>query len=514
MFKRFMRPVIGVDMTHDAESAPVASLSSARGPPKRKSDAVAAPRPKKSAAPKAPLFTMDTVGDELSPNQVLPLEHILAGRNIFLTGRAGSGKSRVVHVLLKRLTEAGTPFAVTATTGIAAEPFHEYGAMTINSFACVKPRSTLEACIKSASYANSKKRIKAPEVLVIDEVSMMSAELLETVLGVLDAIRRTKKIIFVFTGDLLQLAAVEGSPLLNSPAWKSLNLMTCVLTDNWRQKDQVDFQTVLDSARFGSLSDRDIRLLEGRVGVRLNSNGVKPTFLTASRWKANDINLAELKLLDTPEVVFTSECFYGRKDAATGVVVKAGDSLDVTSTPQQTAFLSAQQMHHKADFLRMVGDAHRLTGMEPVLVLKIGAQVIITCNISPPNVVNGSRGVVKAIDGNSVTVTLLSGHDVVVNPFDVTHPLPYERGAMLVYRQMPLKLAWALTIHKAQGMSLDFAEIDIGSDVFADGQAYVALSRLRSLEGLSLKRFHPRAVRANAETVAWYRSLCPLSPIV
>ena len=496
MFNHFKRPLIG------------ASFAGAGTPPPPLPTAAVAATRKRARTSKVakPLFDITKVADQLSATQTPVLQHILAGKNVFLTGRAGSGKSKVIHVLLKLLAEAGTPFAVTASTGIAAEPFQEYGASTINSFACVRPRASVDDCIKSASFPAAKKRIRAPDILIIDEVSMMSAELMTIVLEVLKAARKTKPLIFVLIGDLLQLAPVEGSPLLHSEAWKSLNLVPCVLTDNWRQQHEVDFQNVLDAARFGSLSDRDIRILQGRVGIRLNSNGVKPTFLTASRWKAADINAQELKTLETEEHCFVGEFFYGKRDPYSNVVTKPEDSVPV-GTDGQRAFLAAPHLRHKSDFLKSVGDVLKVTNMEPTIVLKVGAQVLVTCNISPPNLVNGSRGVVTAIEGDAVTVCLLSKQEVVIRPFDSCHPLNYERGATLVYRQMPLKLAWALTIHKAQGMSLDFGELDIGGDVFADGQAYVALSRLRTLGGLSLRNFHPRAVRANPEIVTWYRSL-------
>ena len=101
----------------------------------------------------------------------------------------------------------------------------------------------------------------------------------------------------------------------------------------------------------------------------------------------------------------------------------------------------------------------------------------------------------------------MSGADIAVVPFLSQQPLPFEKGLVLVYAQLPLMLAWGITIHKAQGMSLDFADVDIGGDIFADGQAYVALSRARSLEGLSLTAFRRQSVRAKPEVVAFYRAL-------
>ena len=127
--------------------------------------------------------------------------------------------------------------------------------------------------------------------------------------------------------------------------------------------------------------------------------------------------------------------------------------------------------------------------------------------MSPPKIVNGTRGVVTAFDPLGYPVVkLVDGTEVTARPWQRARPI-HQSKAMpcMVYEQIPLQLAWALTIHKSQGMSLDLAKIDIGTGVFSEGQAYVALSRMRSLEGMSLIRFHPGSVRANAAIVDWYR---------
>jgi len=450
----------------------------------------------------APLFDMaNSLAEELSATQRPALELILEGKNIFLTGAAGSGKSKVVHVLAQLLTAAGTPFAITASTGIAAEPFQQYGSTTIDAFASMTPDCTLENALKYATSKKGKARIGAPRVLIIDEVSMISSERAEMLVSILKAVRKTLPII-VLTGDFCQLDPVKGLSLLNSAVWSSLRIVPFLLVDNWRQRGDEDFKSILDAARFGSLSDKDIRILQGRVGMRLQNHGVKPTYLTARRHEADRENEEELAKLGTEEHMFLGEVYQATQTQSKGLVRNVEAARVATEPCPMFA------TGHVDDFIKAAKGMLAQSNTEPRLVLKEGAQVIFTCNVSPPTLVNGSRGVVSSIAGGVVTVRLLTGAEVVVAPFLSQRPLPLVApGAVMVYAQLPLKLAWGITIHKAQGMSLDFAKVDIGAGIFADGQAYVALSRVRTLEGLTLKAFVPQSVRAKAEVVAFYRAL-------
>jgi hypothetical protein len=158
-----------------------------------------------------------------------------------------------------------------------------------------------------------------------------------------------------------------------------------------------------------------------------------------------------------------------------------------------------------SEFLRAAGRVLKDTILEPVLQLKVGAQVMFTANIraEKPAVMNGTRGVVTDVSNpERIGVRLASGEVVTATPLA-------SRRAVgdfdILLEQLPLKLAWAITIHKAQGVTLDVGELDIGRGVFAEAQTYVALSRLRSLSGMTLTRFDPDAVKANPKIVAWYK---------
>lgn len=466
-----------------------------------------------ASAPSALLDFGAPMVDTLSVQQRAALDAVQSGRNVFLTGRGGCGKSRTLEALIAAMTAAGTAFAVTASTGIAAVPL---GGQTLHSFVCLQPNGSVASAIKSAKYARA--RICAPSVLIIDEVSMLSAETFSAALDVLAAIRGKKGLpVFVLAGDFLQLGCVDGTLLLDSPVWKRLNCVDVVLTDNWRQKDDVKFLDMLDRARFGSLSPEDIRMLTERVGVKLSVNGVLPTFLTSFRRSADEVNRARLDSLPGPAVSMQSQMYVGVRSADSGswarhkdcVPLRRGVPNDLTAsyfdalTGVQLS-LPPSMGSDMIDFLRVCAKVAKDSNMDTSLSLKVGAQVMFTNSVEGLGVVNGSRGVVTAMAADAVDVRLVSGEVVHVVPFMAR--TSFKSDTVVVFQQLPLKLAWALTIHKSQGMSLDCCIIDIGPGVFAKGQAYVALSRMRSLAGMSLERFDPGAIMADLAIVAWYRA--------
>jgi hypothetical protein len=149
----------------------------------------------------------------------------------------------------------------------------------------------------------------------------------------------------------------------------------------------------------------------------------------------------------------------------------------------------------------MIENAIKSNAYPEKLEIKIGDQVICTKNISS-NIVNGSQGIVKrfSIDGYPV-VDFVSGREEIIKPHDV----PYETIRGLTFTQVPLIYAWALTIHKCQGMSLDICQMDLGSNIFADGQAYVALSRVKTLSGLYITKFAPDSIKASERVKKFYK---------
>jgi ATP-dependent DNA helicase PIF1 len=475
--------------------------------------AAAAAAPKKRArvpeAPSGPLLNVDSpLVTGLSPVQRTALLPVANGRNTFITGRAGSGKSHIQSALCAAMTEAGTKYAVTASTGIAAQAI---GGVTLSSFSRVKPGDTLAMSIKSAKYV--KEKLREIDVLIIDEISMVSAEQMEQVMGVLKATRlkSQKPVVILAFGDFLQLKPVSGTNLLGSAQWVSMDFATVVLTDSWRQQGDAAFLAMLDEVRTlqGELSPASTALLRSRMGAVLNTNGILPTYLTPYVKTANDINLKHLSALPGAEVLLPGSINMGVRNAATGmwstakgaVPVAAADLPPVLKGMRVAATPVADQ---RRDFMWQAENMVATSNMESMLRLKINAQVMFTANLPALGVVNGTRGVVISAAADRVVVKLLSGEEVVVEQLPVRRP--FNDPFAVVFLQYPLKLAWAITIHKSQGMSLDYASISIGR-MFERGQAYVALSRVRSLAGMTITEFDPSTIQADADIVTYYKTV-------
>jgi len=467
----------------------------------------------------APLLVLtpeDTAG--LSPDQLRAVEAVQAGRNVFLTGRGGCGKTMVLKTILRGLQAADTPVAVTATTGIAAEPLH---GTTVHKFACLAPGSSLEDCVKTA-LKYGKERIREPVVLIIDEISMMSKEEMGRLLHVLHAVRGKALGLpkLILSGDFLQLAPVSGAMLLGTDVWASLGMVDVVLRDNWRQKGQTDLLAVLDEVRMGEVSAKGDALLRSRLGVTLSSGDIEPTKLMPRVADAQRLNLQMLEKLPGEATAYRAEVFLGTKPPGTGCAwepvrgcVEVSTAL-AAPTLRNLAGLRVRFADvgagSRASFLHDADKSAKDANAEPLLHLKVGAQVLFTDNVSQPLLMNGTAGVVTKLGRESVYVRLLNGQEVLVLPFQTWKPFGMEdytkAPRATVYSQLPLRLSWAITIHRSQGMSLDFADVDLGRDVFAPGQGYVALSRVRTLDGLRLSRFEPSGIRADPEVVEWYRS--------
>jgi ATP-dependent DNA helicase PIF1 len=449
---------------------------------------------------------MAETASELTPEQANVLALLRDGHNVFLTGGGGVGKSFVIHAAVNDARCRQKVVAITAPTGVAAELI---GGGTLHSLlglglAKDDVEKTVASALKSGKIKN---RWMALNLLVIDEVSMLSPDLFTKVDAVARAVRRQPHrpfggIQLLLCGDFFQLPPVLNPPPLpheptfcfQTDVWVQCGLRAVQLTQTFRQLGDSRYAEMLNRLRFGDYNADDIDLLCGRVDAALvDFVDIVPTRLYARRINVDQINHDSLAALGEVETEVYNAAVHWELDVPKGVRIQDNKRAQMTHALQQVA----------------AGEKHVVS---KELTLKVGAQVMLVCNLDVENgLVNGSRGVVinfvQPDDGRKKmpVVKFMNGTEMMVNRF--VWETAVEGAGTVFYRQVPLTLAWALTIHKAQGVSLDCAEIQLDDSVFAQGQAYVALSRVRTLNGLRLVSFKRTALKVHPLVKQFYSAL-------
>ncbi|XP_053841099.1 ATP-dependent DNA helicase PIF1 [Vidua macroura] len=408
----------------------------------------------------------------LSAEQEAVLRAVRSGKSIFFTGSAGTGKS----FLLKRIVGSLPPNVTypTASTGVAA---CHIGGTTLHAFAGIgSGKAPLEQCIQLAERPGVRQHWLACQHLIIDEISMVDGKFFDKLEAVARAVRKRDEpfggIQLIICGDFLQLPPVskaneETKFCFQARCWRKCVHINMELTEVRRQTDKT-FVSILSAIRLGRCTEEVTRQLMQTAAHKSERDGILATRLCTHK---DDVDITnERRLQQLPGEVHVFE------------------ALD--SDPMLVKLIDAQCP---------VGGR---------VELKLGAQVMLAKNLDvSQGLVNGARGVVVGFESEQKglpKVRFLCG---------VTQLIKMEKwvikgpsGVHLSRQQLPLKLAWAISIHKSQGMSLDCVEISL-SRVFESGQAYVALSRARSLEGLRVLDFDPKAVRADPAVLQFYRQL-------
>jgi ATP-dependent DNA helicase PIF1 len=435
----------------------------------------------------------------LNTQQLAAFKAVVAGKSIFLTGPGGTGKSFLLENLHDHFkSRAKNKLAITAMTGCAAILIGPF-AKTLHSWAGIglgrgDPEKIAETV---ASDKRKGPRWRKTGCLVVDEVSMMTPGLLE----LLDLVgRKTRKsekpfggMQMVFVGDFYQLPPVgPGGFAFDSPLW-SVVQETHTLTEIVRQKDPI-FQRILNEARTGDLSPESYEILESRKTMDWKRQEIKPTLLFTKNNDVSAINEHNLKKLPGEEHVFKTET-EAPPGMAPDVAQMLADKLDKDAPYEVTLRLKerAQVMLLKKLYEEKEDDKGKKT-LSPI-----------------PGLVNGSRGVVVGFSENGLPVVkFLNGRIMTVGQVSWAAD---DEPESLKRIQIPLRVAYALTIHKAQGASLDSALVDVGPSTFECGQAYVALSRVRSMDALFIFEISPKAFRAHPAVKAFYRKIEPSTPV-
>lgn len=398
------------------------------------------------------------------------------GANVFLTGEPGAGKTYTINKYVAYLRLHEINHAITASTGIAAT---HIGGMTIHSWSGIGIKETLNKYdldrIASSEYVC--RRVRKTKVLIIDEISMLRAETLSMVDLVCREIKQKAEpfggMQVILVGDFFQLPPIEknninqkqeslleekqGRFAYESNSWKHLSPIVCYISEQYRQ-DDASFLELLLAIRHNTVSDK-------------HQNKIKSRYFGKNKFPENITKLFSHNL-DVDRV--NNERLLEIKEESFKFEMESTGSLPLI-TALKKGCLSPE-----------------------ILILKKGAVVMCTKNNQKEHFVNGTLGIVVDFESFSEhpIIKTKNGKNITIAPMDWTIE---ENGKIKAkITQIPLRLAWAMTVHKSQGMSMDAAVMDLSS-VFEYGQGYVALSRVRRLDGLYLLGCNEHALKVHPQ---------------
>lgn len=400
-------------------------------------------------------------------NQSQALKILKSGQNIFLTGSAGAGKTFLLNEFIGYLKEKKIKVSITASTGIAAT---HLGGITVHSWSGMGIERKLDdkQIKRLLKKEELRERIKETNILIIDEISMLDSARLD----LLDKICKVVKEPFVpfgglqiiMSGDFFQLPPVdrerEGIKFAyDSWAWEQADIKVCYLDEQHRQQDDFEFINILDNIRENKAGEDVLNKLRTRLYKRISCQ-IEPTKLYTHNADVDAINSFELSKIQEKEEKY---------------------------------YMTSEGQDELINFLKKSCLAPE------ILSLKIGAVVMFVKNNFNRGYVNGTLGKVIDFDENGwPIVETKSGKNIIAVPTSWN----IEKNDVILanIKQIPLRLAWAITVHKSQGMSLDAAEIDL-SKSFERGMGYVALSRVRRLDGIKLMGINQMALRVSRQIV-------------
>lgn len=417
----------------------------------------------------------------LNNKQQLAVEQTINGENILITGPAGTGKSYTIKHIIELLNANSKKIGLTATTGTAA---FIIGGQTIHSFMGlgIGDLSIAEIFIKIKNRSNIYKRLAELDVLIIDEISMLDTILFERISDIFcyvksHCLKDTKLlnkpfggIQIILIGDFCQLAPVNGIYCFLSKLWEQSNIKVVLLEELVRQNDDILFQQILQIIRKGKCTDNILKVLNVLKDTQFDDE-IIPTKLYPKNInvdKINDIEISKLKEAGNKVCVYKAEA---TKDNVNNI-----SKYDVE--------------------------------------LVENSQVIVTRNIDiAAGIVNGTRGIIKNLFKDFVIIKDVDGnlHNIsyytdVLDKNDKSAKA-MKSAAKSYILHMPLKVSYALSIHKSQGMTIDALEIDLGDNIFTCGQGYTALSRAKSLKSIRIIEVSKQSFKINPYVKAFYNNV-------
>jgi ATP-dependent DNA helicase PIF1 len=504
---QFIRINTAYELLRDPETK--SEYDSARSPDNRSPDHPP-PRPPPPHPP-PPESPINRPIESMSPEQERAFDLYKDGKNVFLTGPGGTGKTHLIREIYADAKRNGRRIQVCAMTGCAALLL-DCAAKTVHSWAGIGLAKGDAGTICSAICLNKykKKPWVTTDILVIDEVSMMSSRMI----SLLDQIgRMTRKrpteafggIQVIFSGDFFQLPPISTR---DEPAdfcfeyidWPKIFPHTVSLTRLFRQTDAV-YGKVLNEIRVGRITRSSLRVIAARreaterLDAQLASNKEDQPppipLLFPTRRQVDGLNTRNYASLAGKELVFR-------------LAEMTPSEMDLN--PQERRMYD---IHSKKDKEWEIKRLTESINANPVLRLKMGTPVMCVLNIDMDRhdaVANGSQGVVVGWTVGDTPFPVIRFRNGLVRRIGFS-AFKSESLVGVHVKQVPLIHAWAVSIHKSQGATMDAARLDLGSSIFECGQTYVAMSRIKSLDGLFIDSFDPAKVKVNRKVKAFYESL-------
>jgi len=450
--------------------------------------------------------------NDLSPEQKIAYKKVVQGQNVFITGPGGTGKTKLIKTIIDFLKSTSKTHVVCAMTGCAAILLNS-NAKTLHSWSGIKlakgtKNDVINAVLRNKRVVQNWRRTKC---IILDEVSMLSKKIFE-IIEELARIIHCSAMPFggmqvIFTGDFFQLPPVgtDGEPdtekfCFESPPWnfvfKPENQI--MLKTIFRQNDPT-YKNILMQIREGELDEENTKILYKYLNREFDEtahNGCVPTKIFPLRTKVDYVNTMMFSKIKEKEYIFDNI-----KLANCISILESGKPLDVDII-RKCSMISSQAIEYE------IAQLINSTPCLPILRLKKGTAVMCTVNLDMDNgICNGSQGIViDIIESTPHNIPVVQFSNGLIKKISI-HYWQSEEIPIIAVGQIPLCLAWALTIHKIQGATLEMAEMDIGQCIFEYGQTYVALSRIKSLDGLYLSDFNPFKIKANPLVKEYYNNL-------
>lgn len=430
----------------------------------------------------------------LNEEQKLAIEYIKAGKNTFITGSPGTGKSFTLKHCISYIKSTHKKYAITSSTGCSAvlingQTLHSY--LGIGTF-----NMTVEKHVSSlkTKYYQKYKNIQELQILIIDEISMIDNTTFDKISKFLQIIKNNQKhfggIQLILVGDFCQLSPVCGNYCFTSDTWNNLDLQCVYLTKCIRQENDIEFQKILEEVRFGKCSKKTYeKLLALQDTIIPNA-----TKLYSLNVDVNMINLFEMKRkyklntkqsFDDAKII---QCFpYNIND------------IELTMLNDNTTYDNDKDIFCYNPY----SNDKSFKPNEYKIELIKGIQVMVTRNINfETGLINGTIGTIHSLTTSSVCIIDANQNKHLIN----YHKDVNDNNGMYV-KFMPIKIAYAISIHKSQGATLDNVEVDASSNIFAPGQLYTAISRCRSLTNIRLVNFDRTSFICNKLVKEFYEEL-------